>query len=439
MTNPVQTPGVAKPSAADPQAATIAPEPPFVTDARRLLKELATQLPISVTGLERQMMIGDVLGRMDDGDKQKLRSLLNYFLLRMLSISASDIDQGGYGSGGQVWFRVYGSKKPDKSLGQYTGDETNYLIQSVLGERQRAFLYENRNLDFSYMLYLENGEFRRFRADAYFDLDQLALNMRAINNTIRGYKNLELHQNVTRMLSLAGTKEGLCLITGITGSGKSSTLDAIIDANNHAVDAHIVIIASPIEYVHKSDRCIIRHREVGRDVLSFKDGAVQALRQDPDIIMIGELRDPETILTALEITDSGHKVFSTLHTASSVESIDRIIGETPPVEQERVRNRLADTLRCVMSQKLVPSLDGKRVLAKEVLLGVPSVKAAIKNNNTGEIYQMISEGVDQGMITMEMDLKRLYLQKKISLENALNYANNKRRIQQLLQVNPTES
>jgi twitching motility protein PilT len=402
------------------------------------LKNLAGQLPATVTGLERQMMIGDIVGRMDETEKGKLRSLLNYFLLRMLSLNASDIDMGGYGSGGQIWYRIFGSKKPDKTLGQFAPDEMNFLLQSVLGERQRAFLYENRNLDFSYMLYLENGEFRRFRADAYFDLDQIALNMRAINNTVRPYKNLELHANVTRMFSLAGTKEGLCLVTGITGSGKSSTLDAIIDANNHSVDAHIVIIASPIEYVHKSDRCIIRHREVGRDVLSFKDGAVQALRQDPDIIMIGELRDPETILTALEITDSGHKVYSTLHTASAVESIDRIIGETPPAEQERVRNRLADTLRAVMSQKLIPSLDGKRVLAKEIMLGLPSVRAAIKNNNTGEIYQMISEGIEQGMITMEQDLKRLYLQKKISLENALNYANNKRRIQQLLQVNPAE-
>ncbi|HCA82106.1 MAG TPA: twitching motility protein PilT [Bacteroidetes bacterium] len=414
------------------------PEPPFVADGRKLLKEVASQLPATVTGLERQMMIGDIVGRMDETDKGKLRALMNYFLLRMLTNNASDIDMGGYGSGGNIWYRIFGSKKADKSLGQFLPDEMNFLVQSVIGERQRAFLYENRNLDFSYMLYLENGEFRRFRADAYFDLDQVALNMRAINNTVRPYKNLELHPNVTRMLSLAGTKEGLCLVTGITGSGKSSTLDAIIDANNHAVDAHIVIIASPIEYVHKSDRCIIRHREVGRDVLGFKDGAVQALRQDPDIIMIGELRDPETILTALEITDSGHKVFSTLHTASSVESIDRIIGETPPNEQERVRNRLADTLRCVMSQKLVPSLDGKRVLAKEIMLGLPSVRAAIKNNNTGEIYQMISEGLEQGMITMEQDLKRLFLQKKISLENALNYANNKRRIQQLLQVNPTE-
>jgi twitching motility protein PilT len=263
--------------------------------------------------------------------------------------------------------------------------------------------------------------------------------MRAINNTLRPYKGLELHSNVTKVLSLAHTKEGLCLVTGITGSGKSCTLDSIIDANNHSVEGHVVIIASPIEFVHKSDKCIIRHREVGRDVLSFRDGAVQALRQDPDIIMVGELRDADTILAALEITDSGHKVFSTLHTASAVESIDRIIGETPPIEQERVRNRLAETLRCVISQKLIPSLDGKRILAKEVMLGTPSVYAAIKNNNVSEIYQMIAEGTELGMITMEQDLKRLYLQKKISMENAMNYANNKRRLQQLLQLQTTDS
>jgi len=272
----------------------------------------------------------------------------------------------------------------------------------------------------------------RFRADAYLDLDQIALNMRAINQTIRPYKALELHPNITKIVSLAHTKEGLTLVTGITGSGKSSTLDAMIDLNNHTVDGHIVIIASPIEFVHRSDRCIVRHREVGRDVLSFKDGAIQALRQDPDIIVIGEMRDPETIMVSLEITDSGHKVFSTLHTASAVESIDRIIGEVPPVEQERVRNRLADVLRCVMSQKLIPSLDGKRVLAREVMVMTPSVRSAIKNNNTGEIYQMIQESGDQGMTTMEQDLKRLFVQKKISLESAINFSNNKKRMQQLL-------
>jgi twitching motility protein PilT len=177
---------------------------------------------------------------------------------------------------------------------------------------------------------------------------------------------------------------------------------------------------------------------VGRDVLSFKEGAVQALRQDPDIIMIGEMRDADTIMTSLEITDSGHKVFSTLHTGSAVESIDRIIAETPPIEQERVRNRLADVIRCVISQKLVPSLDGKRVLAKEVMVATPSVRAAIKNSNTSEIYQMISEGGELGMITLEMDLRRLYKQKRISLETVMNFANNKRRMQQLLAMQQTE-
>lgn len=412
--------------------------PPVAIEAQKILKEMSSQLPITVTGLERQMMISDVMTRTDETTKMKLLALMNHFLSRMFTIYASDIDMGGYGSQGYIWYRIYGSKKPDPPLGKYTPDEINILIQSIIGERQRSFLFENRNLDFSHMLIIDGTDFRRFRADAYFDLDQLALNMRAINNTVRPYKGLELHANVTRVLSLAHTKEGLSLVTGITGSGKSSTLDTIIDANNHSVEGHVVVIASPIEYVHKSDKCVIRHREVGRDVLSFKDGAVQALRQDPDIIMVGELRDPDTIMTALEITDSGHKVFSTLHTASAVESIDRIIGEVPPVEQERVRNRLGTTLRCVVSQKLIPSLDGKRVLAKEIMLGMPNVQAAIKNNNTSEIYQMISEGIDVGMTTMEQDLKRLYLQKKISLENAMNYANNKRRLQQLLQLQPTE-
>jgi twitching motility protein PilT len=433
---PTPPPTAPTPRAGAPGAAELSP---VILEGQKVLKEVAATLPQTVTGLERQMMIGDTLSRVDETSKMRLLTLMNHFLTRMFSVNASDIDMGGYGSQGFIWYRIYGSKKPDPTLGKYSPDEMNILVQSVIGDRQRTFLYENRNLDFSHMLYMEGGDFRRFRADAYFDLDQLALNMRAINNTVRPYKLLELHPGVTKMVSLAQTKEGLCLVTGITGSGKSSTLDAIIDANNHTVDGHIVIIASPIEYVHKSDRCIIRHREVGRDVLSFKEGAIQALRQDPDIIMIGELRDPETIMTALEITDSGHKVFSTLHTASAVESIDRIIGEIPPIEQERVRNRLGETLRAVISQKLVPSLDGKRVLAKEIMIATPSVRAAIKNNNTSEIYQMISEGLEQGMNTMEQDLKRLYQAKKISLENAMNYANNKRRLQQLLQIAPTDN
>jgi twitching motility protein PilT len=357
-------------------------------------------------------------------------------LMKMFETSASDIDMGGFGCQGKIWYRIHGTKKPDATIPVFSYDETNVLIQSILLERQRQFLYENRNLDFSYTIFQED-QMHRFRADSYFDLDQIALNMRAINAVVRPYKSLEFHPNVNKVVSLQHTKEGLILVTGITGSGKSSTLDSIMDMNNHAIDAHCVIIASPIEYVHKSDRCVIRHREVGRDVLSFKEGTVQSLRQDPDIIIIGELRDPDTILTALEVTDSGHKVFSTLHTSSAVESINRIIGEVPPIEQERVRNRLADVLQCVISQKLVSSIDKKRVLAKEVMIATPSVRAAIKNNNTSEIYQMMSESSDLGMTTMEQDLKRLYIQRKISLEVAMNFANNKRRLQQILNLTPT--
>ncbi|HBQ58045.1 MAG TPA: twitching motility protein PilT, partial [Balneolaceae bacterium] len=190
--------------------------------------------------------------------------------------------------------------------------------------------------------------------------------------------------------------------------------------------------ASPVELIHDPIRSVVRHREVGRDVPSFKEGAIQSLRQDPDIIVIGELRDPETIMTALEITDWGHKTFGTLHTSSAMESIERILGEVPSEEQNRVRTRLADVLTCVISQKLIPSLDGKRVLAKEVLLVNNSVKAAIRNNNVGEIYQMLMEGSDKGMNTMEQDLKRLYTEGVISKEEAVNNANNKTKIMQLL-------
>lgn len=407
----------------------------MIETAVKMLQEISATLPDTSPGMERQMLIGDLVSRHSPAERTALRKLMDSYLLRMSRMNASDIDVGGYGTCGYVWYRVYGEKRPAKELGKFTLDEFNVLIQSVLIERQRLFLYENRNLDFSYSI-MEGDRMFRFRSNVSFDLDHLAMNMRAINNVIRPYKNLEFHPNVTRVLSLAHTTQGLTLITGITGSGKSTTLDSIIDANNHTVDGHVVIIASPVEYVHTPDRCIIRHREVGRDVLSFKEGAIQALRQDPDIIVIGEMRDPDTIMTALEITDSGHKVFSTLHTASAVETIDRIIGEVPPIEQERVRIRLADTLSCVMSQKLIPTLEGKLMLAKEVLVMIPSVRAAIKNNNTGEIYQMMAESGDLGMITLEQDLKRLYLAKKISLESALVGSNNKRRFQQLLNMAP---
>jgi len=202
--------------------------------------------------------------------------------------------------------------------------------------------------------------------------------------------------------------------------------------NNHGNSGHIVIIGNPIEYVHESDKCIIRHREIGDDVLSFNEGTYQALRQDPDIIVVGEMRDSGTIVTVLEVTDSGHKVFTTLHTSTAVDSIHRIIAEFPPNEQNRVRMRLADTLKVIISQKLVPGKDGKLIMCKEILSVDASIQSAIRNKNIGEIYQMITEGKRSGMITMEQDLLHNFRIGKITQETALNFANNKKRMTHLL-------
>ncbi len=397
-----------------------------------LVLPLKQQLPRTVTGIERHEKIGEIIENATEDVRLQMRAILDFYLDGMERPEASDIDLGGPGCGGRVWYRVHGDKSPVENDVEYSIIETDFLLHNVLMPQQRKYLLENRNLDFSYMIREDETNPQRFRADMYFDLAHLGLNMRRIDNTIRPFTNLGLHTEVAKSLSLKYLKYGMTLVTGITGSGKSSTLDSIIDANNRTLDSHIIIIASPVELIHKPVRSIVRHREVGRDVTSFKNGAIQALRQDPDIIMIGELRDPETIMTALEITDSGHKTFSTLHTSSAMESIDRIIGEVPVNEQNRVRTRLADVLTCVISQKLVPSIDGKRVLTKEVLMTTPSVKAAIRNNNVGEIYQMLMEGSAYGMHTMEQDLKRLYEEGKITRENAINYANNKKRISELI-------
>ncbi len=407
----------------------------MIEQAKQILTNYSSRIPATVFGPERVKFISDHIDSIPDDQKLLIIQLANHILSLMIERQASDVEIGGFGTQGYVWFRIYGKKERVKDLPTMTPDEAAVLILSLLNKNQRNYLLEQRNLDLSYSFFYEKQNTNvRFRADAYFDLDTLALNMRAIQAKIRPLESLEFHPLAIKTMSHNYIKFGLSLVTGITGSGKSTTLDAIIDYHNQFDPCHIVIIASPVEYVHKSKVSIIKHREVGRDVLSFKDGVIQSLRQDPDIIVIGEMRDPDTIMAALEVTDTGHKVFSTLHTSSAVESIDRIIAEVHPVEQERVRNRLADVLISVVSQKLVPCLDGKRVLAKEVLIVTPSVRAAIKNNNTSEIYMMINQGGPQGMITMEQDLLRLYTERKISKENAIAYANNKTRIMQLLKA-----
>ena len=401
----------------------------------QLLEEFRKDLlrfPEHLQGTDRQKWLSEFLDRRTQETKEALRSILEHYFLQMEAHEASDIDLGGDGCSGKIWYRIHGSKQPVSESLELTLIESDAMLLNLLSKDQLFHLLENRNIDFSYVIRVPDEHPRRFRADIYFDMDHLALNMRRIESNIRPFRDLNLHTEVAKALSFKYLKYGLTLVTGVTGSGKSSTLDTIVNANNLSVDGHILIISSPVELVHNPVRSIVRHREVGRDVPTFREGVVQGMRQDPDMIVIGELRDADTILVALEITDSGHKTFSTLHTASAIESIDRIIGEVPVHEQDRVRQRLADVITCVISQKLVPKLDGTRTLAKEVLLATSSVKAAIRNDNVGEIYQMLAEGGQFGMHTLEQDLKRLVNEGQISGEEALNYANNKKRMKELL-------
>jgi twitching motility protein PilT len=398
--------------------------------ARRLLDQVESR----ATGEERLNQIVEIAGLIDRPTRQQIRDAFEPIAARMIDLDASDVDAGGSSANERVWYRVQGAKRPYPEMGRLSLDQTDLLFLSILNERQRAVLRSANSVDFSYELPFSgrDGRARRFRGTIYYDQDRLALNLRAITDQVRALRSLDFSPQIERGLLFRFERDGLTLITGVTGSGKSNTLDAIVNANNVESEAHIVVIGKPIEFVHASRRSIVRHREVGKDVPTFKDGIVQALRQDPDIIVIGEMRDPETISAALEITDSGHKVFSTLHTSSAVESIDRILGEYPANEQDRIRLRLADVLRCVVSQKLCPGMRGGRVLAKEVLWMTPAARAAIKNANQGEIYQMMWEGQAQGMTTLEQDLFRLVRAHRITPETAYSYANNKRRLQQLL-------
>lgn len=400
----------------------------------KVCKTVIEAIPEPIEGQERLQFLSEQVQSLLNEDRLKLNRVINHFVEHMLKLDASDMDVGGSASDEHVWYRVDGDKTRCEEMGTYTATETDILVLNLLNDNQMEELFERGAVDFSHSLDIDgkNGRPRRFRATVYFDYDHMALNMRSITDEVRPLESLGFHPKVQKGLMFRHVRDGLTLVTGVTGSGKSTTLDAIVDANNEDVPGHVVIIAQPVEYMHKSKKCIIRHREVGKDVVTFKDGIVQALRQDPDIVVIGEVRDPETISSALEITDSGHKVFSTLHTSSAIETIARIVAEMPPEEQERVRNRLADVLRCVISQKLCPKVGGGRVLAKEVLWVNPSARAAIKNDNVGEIYQMMWEGGSQGQTTLEQDLFRLVRKRQITPETAYDFANNKRRLKRLM-------
>lgn len=394
--------------------------------------QLHSQIDGSLTGVELCLSVDSLLEQHHDW-RQEARALLRNWLSDMKGKEASDIDFGAPGAMDRIWMRVYGNKKPLPEYGEYSRLETTAIIGSWLSPLQKQKLFNNMVLDFSATVPVSDREIR-FRGTCYLDRGYMCVNFRRVNDFVYSMEQLRMPGPIRERMNLRYEKTGLILVTGITGSGKSTTLDAVIDMNNRENHAHIVIISDPIEYVHESKLCLVRHREVGADVISFAHGSIEALRQDPDIIIVGEMRDPNTISTVLEITDSGHKAFTTLHTSSAIDSIHRIIGEFPPEEQERIRNRLADVLSIIISQKLVPSVDNRIVMTREILAVDPSVQAAIRNKNIGEIYQMMVEGKRYGMCTLEQDLHELLKRGVISQKTAMGFANNKKRMHQLISM-----
>jgi twitching motility protein PilT len=396
--------------------------------------ELKKSIPDYLHGADKLKHISKILHDKEEWTKEAYLHVRK-LLYHMVKKKASDMDFGGRRANNRIWYRIFGAKNPDMEVPSYTINETNALALCLISEEQRRVLYEKRSIDFAFTLVInENEPNIRYRGNIYFEMSNLAVNFRMINQKLFSLSSLQLPDKIVKRLDLQFEKSGLFLITGITGSGKSSTMDTIIDMNNQNNDAQIIIIGNPIEFIHNSARSIISHRELGADCISFERGCIEALRQDPDIIVVGEMRDAETIGTVLEVTDSGHKVFSTLHTSSTVDSIHRMIAEFPPDEQERIRFRLADLLKVVISQKLVPNRQGSMSLVKEVLSVDSSVQAAIRNGNIAEIFQMLTEGKSKGMYTMQQDLYNLYRQGFIDAKVAMNYANNKKVMSNMLRL-----
>ena len=407
----------------------VLPRPPAVCEA------LQEDIPELLNEVSRIQYLAEKLSMLPKDTRMLLSLHIQQIASHMVHSGASDMDAGGPASNGQVWYRIEGIKKPCEELGKVKPEQMDVLILNMLSQAQLHQLVSSYSVDFSYEVEEEGtGRTRRFRASVYFDEVNLALNLRVVKSEVRPLASLGFHQAVKNGLLFSNVRDGLTIISGVTGAGKTTTLDSIIDANNRTTHGHIVVIGDPIEYRHTSDKCIVRHREVRRGVASYKDGIVQALHQDPDMIVVGEMLDRDTISAVMDATDSGHRVYSTLHTRSAVDSIERIVAEYPSREQERVRLRLADVLNCVVSQKLCPSVDGGRVLAKEVMWVTPSIRAAIKNGNTSEIYQMMWEGSASGQQTMEQDLHRLYRKRMIEVGVAMSFANSKKRMKQLIGV-----
>lgn len=307
-------------------------------------------------------------------------------------------------TGEKIVFRKQG-KLERKDYNIPNCDDIEKWIENILSKDKKIKYFQEKDIDLSY----ENS-FGRYRINMYFEKSFPAIAIRVLKKEI---KNLSLEEYPEILKEMVKYKNGLVLITGTTGSGKSTTLATMIEEINMNYEKSILTIEDPIEYIFKNKKSIIRQREIGRDTNSFATGLRAALRQDPDIIMVGELRDLESIEIALTIAETGHLVLGTLHTNSASSTINRIVDVFPAEKQEQIRVQLSMNLRCVVTQQLVNSKDGKRIPAFEILVVTPAVANQILNNKINQIDSFIETGKKFGMISMRESLEILRKKGKI--------------------------
>ncbi len=306
-----------------------------------------------------------------------------------------------------------------------TAQDTKKLAYSIMSEKQRQKFEESSELDLSFGI----EQLSRFRCNVFMQRGNVAVALRQIPFRIPGFEELGIPKAV---VELANLPRGLVLVTGPTGSGKSTTLAALINKINQERHCHILTVEDPIEYLHRHNSSLINQREVYSDTSSFASALKYALREDPDVVLIGEMRDLETMEAALNISETGHLAFATLHTNSCAESINRIIDVFPTSQQEQVRVTVSFVLQAVVSQQLIPKMGGGRVLALEIMICTPAIRALIRDDKIHQIYSLMQAGQKYGMTTMNQSLAELYLRHRITLGDAVGRSSNPQELNELL-------
>lgn len=312
--------------------------------------------------------------------------------------------------------------------GALTSDDTKRLVYQILTEAQRSELEKNLELDFSFGV----KGLARFRANCFYAKGSVAAVFRQIPTQVPDFDSLGLPKV---LLDMTDVSNGLMLVTGPTGSGKSTTLASIVDRLNSTEAGHIITLEDPVEFVHQHKNCIVNQREIGVDTLKFANGLKSLLRQDPDIVLVGELRDMETIESALEIAETGHLVFGTLHTNSTIQTISRIINVFPADRQEQVRTLLSFVLQGVVAQQLLPKKTGGRVLAQEILRLTPAIRNLIREDKLHQVYsQMQINQEETKMVTMNQSIKKSLDSGLIDSDVAMSYSNNPEEMAKMLGI-----